>query len=92
VGAYVDFSTERVFPERPAEVRKQFSEPEATARIHEVQAARDIMDRVARVERSDPWSDEARADARRGIAGAIPGLTPAALDLMVRWWTDHNMW
>jgi hypothetical protein len=33
-----------------------------------------------------------QGEARAKISVLVPGLTPAALDLLVAWWVNYSLW
>ena len=89
--AYVDFHGGRAVVERPERVRELFSGQDSDRLIAEIQDARERAYSVWTAG-TDPNADDSRAEAAAKIDILVPGLTPVALDVMVGWWVDLNMW
>jgi hypothetical protein len=89
--AYLDFDSGRAIRYRPERVLDVFPGEEGDRLLAQISDAGDVAWGLWTA-RWDPTAAEVKAEARWKLAVLVPHLTSGALDLLVEWWIDLQLY
>jgi len=89
--AYLDFDSGRAIRSRPERVRELFPGADGDQLLAQIVDAGEVAWGLWSA-RWDPTAADVKAEARWKLGVLVPNLTAGALDLLVEWWVDLQLY